>query len=198
MTFSQGGGGKRDEELVRACQQGNDQAFEELVKCHMEKAVQIAYNAVGNYEDARDISQDAFVKAHRSLKNFDLKSKFSTWFYRILMNTAKDFHRKKKWKTFLGWKTAEEHDRYFENIEDSHSGADGPTMNDELAIKMQEAIKVLPEKQKWIFTLRYIEGLSIREISEVTKLTGGTVKATLHFAAKKFKAAMEKYREGDG
>lgn len=186
-----------DMELAASAQKDNEGAFAELVRRHMERAIQLAYVTVGNYEDARDISQEAFVKAHRALGRFQMKSQFSTWFYRILMNTAKDFMRKQKWKRFLTWKSQEEMETFFEKVEAPGEVAQKNVAAAELGTHITEAVAKLPIKQRWIFSLRYLEGLSLREIAVITGLTEGTIKAALHFAVQKFKKEMLPYlREG--
>ena len=184
---------RSDAGLILECKQGSEAAFAELIRRHKEKAVQLAYVAVGNYEDAKDISQEAFVKVYRALKDFNMESKFSTWFYRILMNTAKDFHRRKGWRQFLSWRSGEDMDQFFEKVEDRGAPPAKGLLDEELGARMTKAIDRLPMKQRWIFTLRFIEGLSIQEISNITQLSGGTVKSSLHFAVQKFKKEMIPY-----
>jgi RNA polymerase sigma-70 factor (ECF subfamily) len=185
--------GKIDAELVLRARQGSEAAFTELIRRHKEKAVQLAYAAVGNYEDAKDISQEAFVKAYRALKDFHGEAQFSTWFYRILMNAAKDFHRRKRWTNFLAWKAAEDMDRFFEQVPGRGAAPGQGALDEELGARMAKAIEKLPAQQRWIFTLRFVEGLSLREIGEVTQLAEGTIKAALHFAVQKFKKEMTHY-----
>ena len=192
-----GGHEKTDDDLVAESKKGDERAFAELVKRHREKAVELAYLAVGNYEDARDLSQEAFVKVYHSLKRFEMRAKFSTWFYRILMNTAKDFLRKKQWKQFLTWKTHEEMEDFFEKVHQPGVSPVKDLMREELQHQMTGALVKLPLKQRWIFTLRFLEGLSIREIGEATNLSEGTVKAALHFGIQKFKNHIAPYvKEG--
>src|SRR5262249_7739492 len=85
-----------DDELVALAQGGNEQAFEELVERHKQKAYHIAFDFCRNREDAKDLSQDAFLKAFVNLKNFDGRSSFYTWFYRILVNLCLDYKRRLK------------------------------------------------------------------------------------------------------
>ncbi len=187
---------KTDLDLVLEFQRGRESAFDELVKRHMQKAVELVYVVVGNYEDAKDISQEAFVKVYHSLKGFQNKSKFSTWLYRILINGAKDFLRKKRWKRFLNWDSSESMDNFFEQVEDRDPSPRKGVLGKELDQKITEAIGKLPFKQQWVFSLRFFEGFSIQEISEATELAEGTVKATLHFAIQKFKSVLAPYIEG--
>ena len=184
---------KSDTELVAGFKQGAESCYEELVRRHMQKAVQMAAVVCGNYEDAKDISQEAFVKAYRALPNFEAKSQFSTWFYRILMNTAKDHFRKQKWLKWMKWKDSESMRTFFEQIEDSRAKADSPLLNKETGEQITACIQSLPEKQKWVFMLRFIEGHSLAEIAGITGMAEGTVKANLHFAVQKLTLALQRH-----
>lgn len=179
-----------DAEFVLDFKRGREAAFTELVKRHMERAVQRAYWAVGNYEDAKDVSQEAFVKAHRALKSFEMRAEFSTWFHRILMNQVKDFLRKRAWKRFLRWETNEAMDNFFEGVADPAASPVREMAGGELTEEIARAIHTLPFKQQWVFNLRFLEGLSLREIGEATGMAQGTVKANLHFSIQKFKQAI--------
>jgi RNA polymerase sigma-70 factor (ECF subfamily) len=184
---------KTDWDLIADFKGGREAAFTELVSRHKEKAVQLAYLAVGNYEDAKDLSQEAFVKVYPALKGFEMRAKFSTWFYRILMNTVKDFLRKKKWQRFLALQADDEKQDFLEKIVDAEASPGQRILNKELRHQMTQAIEKLPFKQKWIFTLRFLEGFALREIADATELSEGTVKATLHFAIQKFKKELRPY-----
>lgn len=186
---------KNDLELVLDFRQGKEAAFDELVRRYMIKAVGLASVMVGNQEDAKDVSQDAFVKIHRSLNQFQMQCKFSTWFYRVLANTAKDFLRKRRWTNFLKWRSPESMDSFFDSLKDEKASADRAVLADELRGKISRAVSRLPFKQQWVFTLRFVEGLSLAEIQEATGVAEGTVKATLHFAIQKFKADLLPYLE---
>ena len=83
-----------DEELVTLCQQGQGQYFDILVRRYMEKAFHIAYDFTRNKETAKDLSQDAFLRAYAKIKSFDGRSSFYTWFYRIVVNLCLDHARR--------------------------------------------------------------------------------------------------------
>ena len=85
-----------DEELVALAQKGDRRAFEELVDRHKQKAYHIAFDFARDREEAKDLSQDAFLKAFMNLKKFDGRSGFYTWFYRILVNVCLDYKRRQK------------------------------------------------------------------------------------------------------
>ena len=182
---------RTDAELVREAGRGSESAFSELVARHKERAVKMACVMAGNFEDAKDISQEAFVKAWRALGRFRHQSKFSTWFYRILMNTAKDFLRKRGLKNFLVWRRMETMENFFENVRDRAALPGKGLQNEELGRAMGRAIQNLPEKQRWIFTLRFVEGLPLAEIAQTAAVSEGTVKASLHFAIQKFRREMK-------
>ena len=176
-----------DQDLVRAFQEGDEKAFDQLVRRHMERAIQIAYVAVGNFEDAKDVSQEACVKAYRALRGFQMRSTFSTWLYRVVMNAAKDFLRRRRWKTLLTWKSPEAMGSFFEQVADARADASEGARRHEFDRAVTHAIRALPLRQRWAFTLRFLEGLSIHEVSEAMGVAEGTVKATLHAAGLKFK-----------
>lgn len=189
---------KSDLDLVLEFKQGREQAFDELIRRHMEKAMQMAYVILGNYEDAKDVSQEAFVKAYRSLRLFRMQAKFSTWFYRILMNAAKDFLRKKNWKRFLSWDNRDAMENFFERIADPQASPGRELLGQEMDRKISQAVARLPFRQQCVFVLRFLEGLSLREIGEATGLAEGSVKATLHFAVQKFKRDLFPYMSEGG
>ena len=182
---------KSDAELVSEAQQGKEQAFSELMGRYKERAIRMVYTHVGNYEDAKDVSQEAFVKTYRALARFESRAKFSTWFYRILMNAANDFLRKRRLMNFLIWKENEAMENFFENVADTRISPDKSLQSRELGERMSRAVQKLPEKQRWIFTLRFLENLTLEQIAETSGLALGTVKASLHFAVQKFKKELE-------
>lgn len=185
---------EEDFELVLQARRGDTRAFDALMKKYKERAVRAVYAVVGNYEDAKDIAQEAFVKAYRSLGQFQSRAQFFTWFYRILMNTAKDFLRRKALRQFLNFSDQEEgKPDFLQSVPDRAVAADDSLLGTELGSKMSEIVSSLPMQQRWVFTLRFFEGLSLLEISMITRLSEGGVKATLHIAVQKFKTAIQPY-----
>lgn len=187
---------KSDETLARMFQEGQTRAFDALMARHKEKMMKYAYLMVGNYEDAKEIAQDAFVKAYQHLGKFEGKSKFVTWFYRILINTSRDYLRKRKW-AFMTWKKNEDMEAYWEQVGDPRASTDRGAVSDETNRQITKAVQELPEKQRWIFTLRFIEGMSLSEIAEAVGSSEGTVKASIHFAVQKFKDKLLPLMKGD-
>src|SRR5215470_11893494 len=118
----------RDEELVALCQSGQGEVFEILVRRYMEKAFRIALDFTHNTEEAKDLSQDAFMRAFSRIKQFDGRSSFYTWFYRLVVNLCLD-HTRRKGRVI--WERLErENDGVVEPLE----------ITDESAMPEQEAI----------------------------------------------------------
>lgn len=174
--------------LIQQAQKGDIRSFSALVEIYQERAVHIAYSFLGNFEDAKDITQEAFVKSYENIKNFKAQSRFYTWFYRILVNTCKDFLRKKKVRQqFLFWfhKDKEDDEDPLMNISDHARDASEQMQDQELGGEICKALDKLPPQQKYAFSLRYLEGFSIEEIAETMNLSQGAVKATLWQAGQK-------------
>jgi len=171
-----------DERLVDLARKGDRRAFEELVERHKQKAYHIAYDFARNREEAKDLSQDAFLKAFTSLKNFDGRSSFYTWFYRILVNVCLDYRRSKQRKA------TEEFDETTEQrIEASHQSSHAPSpyqqvIAGQISHKVSIALEALPARQRTAFILKNHQGLSIKEIAAMMDTAEGTVKVHLHRA----------------
>lgn len=171
-----------DEELVALAQQGNRRAFEELIERHQQKAYHIAFGFARDREEAKDLSQEAFLKAFSYLKNFDGRSSFYTWFYRIVVNVCLDYKRRTKRGP------AGEFDESVENqIEPSHTPSqplapEQHVLAGQMSREVAAALEKLPAKQRMAFILKNNQGLSIREIAETMETAEGTVKVHLHRA----------------
>ena len=171
-----------DEELVALAQRGDRRAFEELVERHRQQAYHIAFGFARDREDAKDLSQEAFLKAFTYLKKFDGRSSFYTWFYRIVVNVCLDYKRRSK-RT-----AADEFDETVENqLEPSHEPAkprspDQHVLAGQISRKVEAALQTLPAKQRTAFILKNHQGLSIKEIAAMMETAEGTVKVHLHRA----------------
>lgn len=188
----------KEKELVRQAREGDIQAFALLVEKYQQRAIHIANSFVGNFEDARDAAQEAFVKAYEHLASFEEHSRFYTWFYRILVNTCKDFLRKKKFRNhFSLWLGNEEGDLAIAlDIPGKAKNAGEELMNREIGAELKKSIEKLPFQQKSVFVLRYLEGLKLEEISETLGVSVGAVKAHLWQATNKMKSMLKDLWEG--
>lgn len=183
----------RDEELVASAQKGERRAFEELVERHKQKAYHIAFGFARDREDAKDLSQDAFLKAFANLKNFDGRSSFYTWFYRILVNLCLDYKRRQKRAP------ADEFDETVEHqMDPSHEPKTARTPDQhvlagQISRKVGSALEALPAKQRTVFILRNHQGLSIKEIAETMETAEGTVKVHLHRAVMALRQSLAEF-----
>lgn len=170
--------------LVARAQTGDTGAFEELVRRYRNEVYALSYHFLRNREEAWDVSQEAFIKAYRSLKSFRGEAGFKTWLMRITANHCKDFIKKRKLST-APLETA--------LPGEAPSGMADPS--DRLAAKelgeaIESAVAGLPEKHRAAFVLREYQGLSYQEMSEVMECSLGTVMSRLHHARKKLQNAL--------
>ena len=164
------------------CQRGETKYFEILVRRYMEKAFHIALNFTRNTEEAKDLSQDAFLRAFTRIKQFDGRSSFYTWFYRLVVNICLDFTRR---KNKIDWESLEAmSDGAPERAEltDVSSLPEDMVMAREAKRRADRTLETMPNKQRTAFLLRNHQGLSIADIAKVMKTTEATVRVYLHRA----------------
>lgn len=183
--------------LIQTAKNGDMNAFEELILQHERIVYNIALRMLSNPEDAKDISQEVFIKVYKNLKKFDNKSSFSTWIYRICVNTCIDSIRKKKGKETL---SIDEKYEGEENTMDKQMADPSPSPEESMIHKeyhmdIQNAINLLSEEHKTILTLRDLEGFSYSEITELTDSSLGTVKSRLSRARLQLKNILLKNAE---
>ena len=172
----------RDEELVALSQQGKRECFEILVRRYMEKAFRIALDFTRDTETAKDLSQDAFLRAYANIKQFDGRSSFYTWFYRIVVNLCLDYARRRRRVT---WESL---DQMTEDVGEQRQFADSSFAPDQQAIageakrRVDKTLEGMPKKQRTAFLLRNHQGLPIADVAKVMKTTEGTVRVYLHRA----------------
>jgi len=172
----------RDEELVALCQQGRRECFEPLVRRYMQKAFHIAFGFTRDTESAKDLSQDAFLRAFSRIKQFNGRSSFYTWFYRILINLCLD-HARHNGK--VSWQSL---DDLSDECNDQRQLVDDRFRPEQAAIageasrRASETLQAMPNKQRTAFLLRNDQGLSIADVAKVMKTTEGTVRVYLHRA----------------
>ena len=186
-----------DADLVSLCKKGNVDAFEVLVLKHQKMMINIAYRMIGNYEDACEIVQDAFISAYKGIKNFEEKAKFSTWLYTIVVNLSKNRLKQTKTQQYYEGSSIDDPivtDKSQINV-DPASGE--PSIIERLERKdvqqhVQECINSLNSEFKGVIILRDIQGFSYDEISEMLKISEGTVKSRLFRARYALKDCLKK------
>lgn len=172
----------RDEEAVALCQQGRSEVFEVLVRRYMEKAFRIAFDFTHNTEEAKDLSQDAFLRAFSRIKQFDGRSSFYTWFYRLVVNLCLDHVRRKGKIVWESLETDQESTNPATWLKDTASTPDEQAIAGETQRRVDLTLNAMPNKQRTAFMLRNHQGLSVPDIAKVMKTTEGTVRVYLHRA----------------
>ena len=152
-------------------------AFTAIVNHYSEPLYWKVRRIVLTHEDANDVLQNVFLKAWNSLGDFQNKSKFSTWLYRIAINESLDFIRKQK----LTASISADEDLSVANKLMADEYFDG----DETQALLQEAISRLPDVQRMVFNLRYYDEMKYSEISNLLNTSEGALKASYHLAVKK-------------
>ena len=177
--------------LIERILRGETPAYRELVNRHKDYAFTIAYRIVGSREDAEEAGQDAFVRAFKALPNFNREAKFTTWFYRIIMNAALTIQQKKKMKT--------------EDLDDAHSEVSilrGGDSTDNMKRKeqqfyIQQALKQLQPDDVTMITLFYLKEQSLDEIAEIVGIESNTVKVKLYRARKRLADVIQDMLKGE-
>ena len=184
-----------DLEKIRDAQAGDREAFDYLVERYKDIVYAVAYRFAHDPDLALDLAQDVFIRAYRGIRSFKGRSSFSTWLYRIAMNTCID-HTRRRARSVDAYAVPEEVAEYAEAEPVHFTAAGGPAeaaLSGELGREIQTAIDALPEYHKSVFVLYEIQGLSYKEIAEVVGCSIGTVMSRLHYARKKLRTMLEPY-----
>jgi len=173
-----------DTVLIRAVQSGDLTAFDKLVLKHKDRLFNMVYWFLGDYNEANDCAQETFIKAFKSIKKFRFESAFSTWLYRIAVNTCKNrikssAYRWKKRTVSLETSSGSKNDNPLSEIVNDSPTPVMALEKKERMIQIQTAIHSLPEEQNQVVVMRDIQGLSYQDISDITGLNLGTVKSRL-------------------
>jgi len=170
-------------DLIQQAQAGDGRACEELFRRFVHSVFATARRLAGNAADAEDITQETFIRAFRGIGGFEQRSSFRTWLYRILLNVAQDFSRKRA-KGPLGTSV-----QLYEGEDALAAGAeDGPAEQagaEEERRLLRRAMGELPERERVALTLVYLEGMSCSEAAEVMEVREGTVYWWLHEARRR-------------
>ncbi len=184
-----------DEVLCERVAGRDEVAFDLLVARYQERAHRLAWSITKNAEDARDLSQEAFVRLYQSARSFGGRAKFSTWFYRILVNLCLDHRRKNRW--WQRWARDERDDPSGESLLDRQPApAVDPVdaLGRERAVSsLWAAVDRLAPRQRAAVILRVREDLPTGEIATVLRCSEATVRVHLHRALAALRKTVEKH-----
>ncbi len=184
-----------DSTLARAATKGDKHAFDRLVITYRNRVFNLCYRYMGDYDDADDTAQETFVKAYKSLGSFRHDAAFSTWLFRIAVNTCKNkqqslaYRIRKKMLRITGAKSNDEN----EGIDIADDSRSPQTVSERREVRdaIMNAIAALPDEQKTVVILRDIEKLPYEEIGSILNTAPGTVKSRLARGRTKLKEKLK-------
>ena len=176
-------------EMISRCQEGDQEALKGIFDKYHKKVYRIAYGVVRQREEALDIVQEVFIKLFRSIKNFKGRSRFYTYLYRMVMNTAID-HARKAGKQFV---SSLDEEGSFEPSDNVEQGPERMLLQKELEGRVKQAMDKLPPEQKAALIFRDVEGLSYQEMSEAMGCSIGTVMSRLHYGRRRIQELLKDY-----
>ncbi len=183
--------------LIQRCKQGDIGAFNELVQMYEKRVFNFAYHMSGNYDDAHDVAQEAFIRVFNAIGTFRGDANFTTWLYRIVTNVFLDERKKQKshMHTSLEDYIELEENTVTRQIEDPGPLPDHIAETGERDTLLRSAIQDLPEYQRMMVILYHTQNKSYEEIAQIMKLPIGTVKSRLNRARLALKEKLEPVRE---
>jgi RNA polymerase sigma-70 factor, ECF subfamily len=179
----------QDNELIDRFIDGDEQAFNMLVRKHQDFVYNIARKITGNHEDATEAAQRVFIKLYDRLSTFNKTAAFSTWLYRIATNESLNLLRSLRVRRWLGT------DERIQEVKDTAADPFETLVDEEKKIRLERVLRTLPDRQRTVFVLRMSEGLSYDEIAGILDVSVGSLKASFFHAVKKVKKALEKIYE---
>ncbi len=186
-----------DVELLESFKKGNYQAFERLVTKYKRKVFNTIYSIIGNVNEADDVAQEVFLKVYYSMSSFEYKSLFSTWLYRITVNKCLDELRKRKNKV-ISLENELSQDEVFrikDILQDKQDNVVEKVIRNELQEIIWKVLNSLPKNYRLVLTLKEIDNLSYKEISQIMDISINRVKIWLFRARRKLKEKLKPFVE---
>ncbi|WP_010631745.1 RNA polymerase sigma factor SigW [Sporolactobacillus vineae] len=188
---------QKEKRLIKKVKKGDHQAFADLVDRYKNSVCSICLRMVGNREEAEDLSQEAFIRAYNNISKFDSDRKFSTWLFRIATNLSIDSLRRKKPSVSLDAEIPGTEGLALNTLLPGNTvPPDEQIVMAETEQWIQKEIGALPDKYRSAVILKYVEDLSLKEISEIMRLPVGTVKTRVHRGREMLRKNMKESRGG--
>lgn len=169
-----------DIQVIEKVLAGDVEAFSGIIEKYKDKTFNYVYSQVKDYDEALDITQEIFIMTIEALRSFRRESKFSTWFYSIMVNYCKNYRKKNSRYNLVSINSSRGEDEYDMQLPDERENPENEViMNDSLRI-VKDEIGKLPDDYREILLLRDIEGLSYNEIAEILDISLSNVKVRIH------------------
>ena len=183
-----------DAALIRAAQQGDHDAFEQLVRLYDQSVLRLALNMLRSEDDARDVYQEALLKAYRNLGTFRFECSFHTWLYRIVTNLCLDHLRRRNVRREdpAVTETGDGPRNLLDAVEDGRTEAhpERELLRRELGRRIEDALAKLGPRERLVFELKHYQGMRLRAIGEMLNTTEETAKNCLYRATQKLRAEL--------
>jgi RNA polymerase sigma-70 factor (ECF subfamily) len=173
---------KKDEASLNSFQAGNIKGFEDIVSRHQDRVFRLALVFTNDYEDARDASQEVFLRAFRGLHSWRFESRLSTWLFRLTLNVCREIRRRRMRET-------EKRKRWLQLVAPVVTKKTKPTIA-ETDGPLRLLVEKLPERQKEVVVLRVFQDLSVAETAAVLNIPEGTVKSNFFKALENLRSQM--------
>ena len=182
-------------DLVRRAQQGDLEAYDELIQRYQQRIYATVYHMTSNHEDANDLAQDSFIKAFQALKSFKGGSSFYTWLYRIAVNKTINFLKQRNNRVHM---SLNDLDFNTENNPDLVALISDQTPRraaglNELSEKLNAALLKLSEPHRLVMVLHDVQGLSHEEVAKIMDCNIGTVRSRLFYARQQMQSLLTDY-----
>jgi RNA polymerase sigma-70 factor (ECF subfamily) len=176
--------------IVERAREGDRAAFGQLVKSYQRRVYITAFRMMGNYDDASDVAQEAFIRAYRGLDSFDFRSDFFTWLYRIVINVSLNHLRQARRKRGISLQEA-----ILPEPLQQQAGDDPRKILEfkQMMVATFQALDQLPDTQRATVVLVLMEGMPYREAAEILECSEGTVAWRMHEARKKLAERLGKH-----
>ena len=180
--------------LIRAAQEGDQDAFGQLVRAYDQSVLRLAMNLLRSPEDAQDVYQEAFLRVYRNLNSFRFDCSFHTWLYRIVTNLCLDHMRKRKVRKEESSQVEGSDgpvDR-MDAVQESRAESDPQRsmFAGELRKRIEKTLAELTPRERMVFELRHYQGLKLRNIGEILGTTEEAAKNCLFRATQKMRVAL--------
>lgn len=186
----------RDEDIISYILKGKTELYSAIIDRYQTKVYSTVYNYTHDREEAKDLTQEIFIKAYNNLQSYKSKASFSTWLYRIAINRCIDWTRKKRVQTVSVLQDGEDETDIYDTIEDNSRRPEEVLLRQENAESIRAIVDNLPEIYKTVIILYFFEDFSPQEIAEISGIPRRTVETRLYRAKNMLKLRLGEFGYG--